>query len=285
MAAPAILALPRGAGGVTMVGPSRAGGYPPAVRAANGETRMSEAMAHLRALYRIDRQLIRYKKRLVAGNEELALLDRKIAETEAALKGVEEEIRAKTLEIDRVQLGARAAEAELATQDRHLRIAKNNTEYRITTDRIKELRRQLDEMETALLQGMEALDAGRSRLQATQTSLAESRAARVARAEKNESDATAIRAEQTQLKQRRQLAIEKVRAADDTAYALYDDALRRTKGDALGRLAGGVCQACFMRQNPAVINAAMVGRDLRQARCGGCGRILSMDAEDLTEDS
>lgn len=237
--------------------------------------RMSEVMTHMRILYRIDRNLIRLKRIMIAGKEELALIDKEIARAEAAQKSAEDAIRELTLELDRVQLDARTAEAELSDQDRKLKTVKNTVEYRIVTDRVKELRRRIDEAENSLLAGMDSLDRGKARLTEAQAKTAELRVQREKKAEDAARGLTAIKNEQKDLKRRRDLAIEKIRSIDEHAFSLYDDALRRTKGDALGTLEGGVCQSCFMRQNPAVINAVLVGNDLRTARCGGCGRILS----------
>ena len=83
-----------------------------------------------------------------------------------------------------------------------------------------------------------------------------------------------IRAQQQGLKERRDGLVAELRKEDPAALEIYDGALRATRGDALGQLRDHVCQSCFMGQNPAVVDAAMVGRDLKAAQCRGCGRIL-----------
>lgn len=235
---------------------------------------MSEVMPPLRALYRVDSQLIHLKKLLAAAVEEVAMLDRAVEQAEVERKRAADAIRDETLRLDATQLSARTAQAELADQDRKLKTVKNNVEYRIITDRVKELRQHIDASETELLQGMENLDRGKEKLDAAQAALAEVKARREARIQKAEADRATTRGQQRELKQRRDLLIEELRGIDEQAYALYDDALRRTKGDALGVLSEGVCQSCFMRQNPSVVNAVLSGVDLRNSRCGGCGRIL-----------
>ena len=239
---------------------------------------MSELMDRLRLLHRIDQKLIRLKKRLVAAREETGLLEKQLAGAAEVQKKAEEAIRRQAVEMDRFQLDARTAEAELADQDRKLKIVKNNVEYAIVTDRIRELRRRIDESETTLLQSMDSMDRQKAELLASQGAVADLQRRQKELVEGNEADAASIRSEQQDLAQRRKLAVEEIRSTDEHAYSLYDDALRRNHGDALAELKDGVCQACFMRQNAAVINATLVGRDLRTARCGGCGRILRAPA-------
>lgn len=235
---------------------------------------MTELLDLLLHLNRVDKALITLKRRLDAAKEELVLRDRELAAAEARRQTAEDAIRRAALDLDRVQLETRADQAEFADQDRKLKAVKNNTEYEIVTDRIKELRHRIDDNETAMLQGMDALDAAKAALAGAQAQVDAARAARAAQVEKNESDVRAIRAEQSTLKEKRELWIEKIRVADESAYALYNDALRRTKGDALAKFAEGVCQSCYMQQSPSVASAVMVGRELRTMRCGGCGRIL-----------
>lgn len=235
---------------------------------------MSQLWDRLRALHAIDRSLIGLKRRLLAAREEQALHGKALAAAADRRRRAEEAIRRHTLDLDRLQLDDRAAQAELADQERRIRMIKNNAEYDIVVSRTRELRRQIDGNETGLLQGMEALDALRAELAQAQAALAACQADGQALAGRSADDGAAIRQEQMALKGRRDRAVADLRQLDAHAYGIYDDALRSTRGDALGELRGKVCQSCGMRLSPAVVDAALVGRDLTAARCGGCGRIL-----------
>ncbi len=94
-----------------------------------------------------------------------------------------------------------------------------------------------------------------------------------------------IRAKHAALLEERKVAVKRVEALDATAYAAYDMALKRTKGDPLAEMTmDGICQSCFIRQNSNVLNMVHIGKDLKSCRCQGCGRILYVKASDRDAD-
>jgi len=234
------------------------------------------AIAELLELARIDGLLVKYRKRALAGPQEIA---QKEAEERAAQKNFDaakDEVRIQLLDGNRHALEAHTAAAELAQVQQRLRNIKNNAEYNHLTERQSDLRAAIDQEESAVLQGMETLD----RLQASERERLAALEAVRSDLERLKADVAAeagrIREEQRNLKAKRDIALRRVDEANPSASAVYDTALRRTRGDAMAVLADGVCQACFRNQSPSVLNAILLGTDLRAMVCPGCGRILRL---------
>jgi predicted nucleic acid-binding Zn-ribbon protein len=236
---------------------------------------MSSLLEELQALHAIDQKLIHLKKRLQAGPKEIVHYEKKLAELAADRKAAEEEIKRKASGVDQCNLDIRTAEAELQKAEEQLRGTKNNKEYKILTDQIKEYKNEISEKETQALQIMEELDGLRGAIKEKQAQEAAAREKLEAiKAEIAEEEET-IRAEGKTLKQERNGQIARIRALDREAQAVYDDALQRGRGSALAEMnAGGVCQACFRKASPNIENIVLVGKDLKEMRCAGCGRIL-----------
>ena len=242
---------------------------------------MTPIVRELLTLYTIDRSILGAKERhhqaARAVLEQEKVRDAALADRQRA----EEAIREQAMATDRVNLEMRTAEAEAKDQENKVKAIKNQREYRIVTDRIKELKQLLTRHEETILTAMENLDRLREHLAHTEeaTRAAEAELERL-KAEGHQTQ-QAVRAELEMLKTRREAQIAAVRAIDGNAWDVYDQALKRTRGDAMAKLSSnGVCQACNRRQNPNVINLILVGKDIRSGRCQGCGRLLYIDPSD-----
>ena len=240
---------------------------------------MTPIIRELLALYEIDRSILTAKERHHEAARAVLEQEKVRDATRADRQRAEEAIREQAMATDRVNLEIRAAEAEAKDQESRVKTIKNQREYRIITDRIKELKQLLGRHEETILEAMENLDRLRQHLARSEEA---ARAAEV-ELERLKAEAAqaqqAVRADLEALKTRRDAQIAAVRETDENAYAAYDQALKRTRGDAMARLsvATGVCESCSRRQNSNVINQILIGKDIRTCRCQGCGRLLYAD--------
>ena len=236
---------------------------------------MSDLMREMLNLNQIDRRIVRGKLRLQELTREVAVQEKLVEEAREKARKIEQSIKDEAFGADRLNLEIRAAEAEVGDQERKLRSIKNQKEFRIVTDRIKDLKIGVDEHESAVLSGMEVLDKLREKVTAAHTLIGEEDLKLTSIRQKAQEEANALKEKHTALVAERMAAVTKVQAIDASAYQAYDLALKRTKGDPLAEMTmDGICQSCFRRQNSNVMNIVHIGKDVKNCRCQGCGRIL-----------
>ena len=245
---------------------------------------MSELMERMRDLNSVDKRIVRGKLRLQEVSREVAAQEKKLEETREAARKIEQSIKDKAFSADRMNMEIRTAEAEAADQERKLKHIKNQREFKIVTDRIKDLKIRVDEHESGVLSNMGDLDALREKLAACYTTIGEEDLKLTTVKQKAQDEVNEIKAKHAALLEERKAAVEAVQAIDGSAYHAYDLALKRTKGDPLAEMTmDGICQSCFRRQNTNIINLVHIGEDVKNCRCQGCGRIMFIKKFDKEE--
>ncbi len=236
---------------------------------------MSELMREMLNLNQVDRRIVRGKLRLQELAREVAAQEKRVEEAREKSRSIEQSIKDKAFAADRLNLDIRSAEAEAGDQEKKLKSIKNQREFRIVTDRIKDLKIRVDESESAVLAGMEELDKLREQMTAVQAKIGEEDLKLTSIRQKAHEEAEEIKAKHTALLEERKAVVERVQVMDASAYQAYDLALKRTKGDPIAEMTmDGICQSCFRRQNSNVMNIVHIGKDVKNCRCQGCGRIM-----------
>jgi predicted nucleic acid-binding Zn-ribbon protein len=236
---------------------------------------MSEIIEELLKLYAIDQELIKLKKRMDAGPQEIQEQENRVAASRDACREAETVIKHRAGDMDRIALDIRTCEAEIDDMDGKLSIIKNNKEYKIITSRIKDLKQRIVQCEDEQLRLMEELDLKRASLKESQASLSAAEEKLSALKAEVATEAEEIRAKSRDLKESRDRQIESVKTVDELAMEIYLAAFRRGYGDAMAQMrVDGICQTCFRKQSANIENIVLVGRDLKQCRCAGCGRLL-----------
>jgi predicted nucleic acid-binding Zn-ribbon protein len=236
---------------------------------------MSELMQAMLDLNAVDRRIVRGKIRMQEVKSEVAAQEKAVEDARAAARAVEQAIKDKAFAADRLNMEIRTAEAEAGDQERKLKSIKNQREFRIVTDRIKDLKIRVDEHESAVLGNMSELDQLREKMAEAHTRVGEEDLKLTTVRQKAQEEANGIKAKHAALLAERETAVVTLQRMDASAYQAYDFALKRTKGDPLAEMtADGICQSCFIRQNSNVVNLVHVGKDVKSCRCHGCGRIL-----------
>ncbi len=236
---------------------------------------MSELMQAILELNAIDRKIVRGKLRLQEVTREVSDQEKVVEEAREAARKVEQTIKDKAFKSDRINLDVRSAEAEVAEQEKKLKHLKNQREFRIVTDRIKDLKIRIDENESAVLAGMAELDKLREQVALCHQLIGEEDLKLTTVRQKAHAEIEGIKAKHASLVEERSAAVQRVQRQDAGAYQAYDLSLKRTKGDPIAEMSmDGICQSCFLRQNSNVVNMVHIGKDVKNCRCQGCGRIL-----------
>ncbi len=236
---------------------------------------MSELMQAILDLNAIDRKIVRGKLRLQEVTREVAEQEKVVEEAREAARKIEQNIKDKAFKSDRLNLDVQTAETEVADQERKLKNLKNQREFRIVTDRIKDLKIRIDENESAVLAGMAELDKLREHMAECHNRIGVEDLKLTTVRQTVHREIEAIKAKHAALVEERSAAVGRVQKLDAGAYQAYDLSLKRTKGDPIADMSmDGICQSCFLRQNSNVVNMVHIGKDVKNCRCQGCGRIL-----------
>lgn len=236
---------------------------------------MSDLMRELLELNSIDKKIVRGKLHLQEVTRSVAAQEKTLEEAREKARRIEQTIKDKMFSADRINMEMRTAQAEQAEQEKKIKHVKGQREYRIITDRIKDLKFRVDESESSLLSNMTELDTLRENLAAAHNQIGEEDLKLTSVRQKAQEDVNGIKVRHAALLEERKTAVSKVTRLDGSAYEAYDLSLKRTKGDPLAQMSmDGICQSCFRRQNSNVMNMVHIGNDPKSCRCQGCGRIL-----------
>ncbi len=239
------------------------------------ELSMSDIMNAIRNLFSVDRRILAGKGRIGELNKAISAQEQKIENLRDQSRKFEKAIKDKAFATDKFNMEIRTAEAEVGDQERKLKNIKNQREFRIVSDRIKELKILIDDRESAVISGMEELDRLRDEMNACHSSIGEEELKLTSIKQEAQEEANKIKQRHAELVAEREAAVQNVQSLDPSAYYAYDEALKRTKGDPLSEMTlDGICQACFRRQNSNVMNIVHIGKDIKNCRCQGCGRIM-----------
>lgn len=248
---------------------------------------MNELTKKMLDLNAVDRRILAGKADLAILSKTIAAQEKRIADARDKSRTIEVATKDRAFSTDRINMEVRTAEQEMVEQEKKLKNIKNQREFRIVSDRIKELKILIDENESMVIAGMEELDSLREQMTACHQAIGEEELKLTSIREEAHEAALRIKQRHAELVAERQAAVKLVEEIDPTAYQAYDHALKRTKGDPMAEMSmDGICRACFRRQNSSVMNIVHIGKDIKNCRCQGCGRILYVKdapAEDAQE--
>lgn len=239
---------------------------------------MHRTIAELKKLGAIDEKLVRLKKLLDLGPQELLRLQESVQAVRSERAGVDARICECATEIDRLALEVKTYEQELADLERKIGIVKNTKEYQIITGRSDEIKRLVAATEGRELDLMGVLEGLRGELAEinertdNEEKLLEEQRLRF------ESEAAEIKQTQQELAKKRSEQIARVREIAPDMLAVYSNALKRGKGKALAEVKGGACQGCFRKLQPNMINIIEGADSPEKCLCSGCGKILYLQS-------
>lgn len=242
---------------------------------------MSDLMRRMKDLNSVDKKIVRGKLRLQEVARTVSAQEKVVEEAREKARKIEQTIKDMMFSADKLNMDLGVAQAEMADQERKMKNVKSQREYRIITDRVRDLKIRVDDSESSMLANMTALDTLRDDLTAAHNTIGEEDLKLTSVRQEAQMEVDEIKARHAALLDERKAAVKKVEELDPSAYQAYDQALKRTKGDPLAEMSmDGICQSCFLRQNSNVLNMVHIGKDIKSCRCQGCGRILYVNAAD-----
>ena len=235
---------------------------------------MKEKFNELENLSAIDVQLVSLKRKIDAGPKEIEIQKQHCEAIKAARAEVQEACKRCASQIDILGLEVKSLEAEAKELDQKIGIVKNSKEYKIITERIKDVKKIINENEQRELELMEELENLKKVLSEKneQVEVEEEKLNSVC--DNNRIDAQEVKVKQQELIAQRKEQIEKINSLDIDLMKVYSQALRRGKGYALAALKHAACQKCYRKVSVSVENNVRAQENIEKCLCPGCGRIL-----------
>ena len=233
----------------------------------------------LRELAEIDAQLVGLKRKVEAGPKELAMQQQHCDAVKAARTEVQEACMRCASEIDNLGLEVKSLESEVKDLDQKIGIVKNSKEYKIITERIKDVKKSISDNEKREVELMEELEGLKKVLEEKNAQLEEEEGKLNTLENSNDVDAKSIRQKQMTLVVERKSKVSDIKSLDLDAIDIYNTALARGKGYAVAELKDSACQKCFRKVSQSKENLVIAHRSLDKVICPGCGRLLFVESE------
>jgi predicted nucleic acid-binding Zn-ribbon protein len=226
------------------------------------------AIATLRELHRIHRQLSDLRERQQRGPKQVAAQRASFQKLEAELEAQRSALKAARMAADQKQLQLKTGEAKIADLQNKLNAASSNREYQALQEQIAADRMANSVLEDEILEALGKIDDMQRELKEFEQ--------RVARAREEVVKVEQAVAEQAQLIQQDLTRLEaELRRVEGTLSREFADIYHRlihSKGsDGLAQAEGEVCGGCYQQIPPNRFNQLVMGHAIT---CGSCGRLL-----------
>ena len=233
----------------------------------------------LKELAEIDAQLVGLKRKVEAGPKEMAMQQQHCDAVKSARTEVQEACMRCASEIDNLGLDVKSLESEVRDLDQKIGIVKNSKEYKIITERIKDVKKSISDNEQREVELMEELEGLKKVLEEKNAQLEEEESKLNILTKSNDTDAKTIRKEQVTLVTKRKNKVNEINGLDLDAINVYNTALARGKGYAVAELKDSACQRCFRKVSVSKENLVIAHKSLDKVICPGCGRLLFIETE------
>ena len=210
----------------------------------------------------LSRQLSAMPSRMQDLDQALARHRADVARTKDDLAGLQKDRR-------KLEGDLQAAEAKISKYQGQLMEVKTNKEYTAMLHEIDRAKSDLGEIETKILQGMEAADALQAGVREKDAALAEEQTRVTAGLATLQAEQADLQSRKGDLEGRRQ-ALEAELPGD--LVSEFSKIIRARGGEAVVRVIAGLCQGCHVRIQPRIIQ--QVRRNEEIFRCDYCRRFL-----------
>lgn len=230
---------------------------------------MSFDLSVILELGELDRKLIRLRKRRDAAPDMAAPQRARVEKAKRELTQIAEQDKESAKQVKRLELDAKAKEAEIEKAQVSLNQAKNNDEYQALTRTIATRKDELSKLETEILESYEA--------QESREDLSKKAKERIT-SQEGELKAALERVAETQAKHGAEIETLEARRAELMAKLgedhrdLYERLLERLGDSAVAEVRDEICQGCLLKIRPEQVSLVRGANTL--VTCSDCGRIL-----------
>lgn len=235
---------------------------------------MKEVLKKLLILAQLDRQLLNCKKLREALPEDLARQAQICEAARSDSSEMESIIRMAMMNIDKINLEVNTAKDDIKKLNGKIGIIKNNKEYQIIAERIKDLETTIKRAEDRELVMIEELEIHKKAIKEKNAVMATTLQDLTALQQQVNEKIVAIKAQQKDLVEKRKAQIALCEQENPAAMNFYLHALQRGKGVACAQLLDGVCSECHRRASVNLSALVRINESIEKTVCGGCGRIL-----------
>jgi hypothetical protein len=228
----------------------------------------------------MDQTVARLRRETSEAPAKRAEIEGAVAAAEASLKAAEGDLRAAQSEVKRLE-GELAAKQELAAKYRADQLkVKTNDGYRALVNQIAQAEKEAGELEDAILEAMERVDAAGAALAKTRAATDKSRAEGQSRlAEWEEAGTRRAAAMEEAVRERAARAA----GGPPEVLARYEKIFRKWGDLAVAKVSHGACGGCHMKLTTA--EALEARKEGALATCGFCGRLLHAEGRAAAEEA
>lgn len=236
---------------------------------------VDEQLGHLIKLQALDVQLYRLRRERESKPRLIEELETRRNEEQAAVKALEEKIKANQLKRKQRELDLQAKEEGVKKLQVQLYQLKTNKEYQTMQQEIEGVKADNSRIEDEILMLMEEAETLNKDLTKEKGLFAEAERRLNEDKKKIESEIASIDGEISNFEvQRKELAA----SVDKKVLTHYEKVLANRDGLALAAVKSHACQGCFLNLPPQVINEIKMKEKL--VTCESCARILYIENEE-----
>jgi len=222
----------------------------------------------VRTLHRLHRQLADLRDQLAAGPRQIAARTRQLEGAEAAHAAALDEIKKAKMAVDQKQLQLRSSESKILDLEGKLNACKTNREYQTLRDQIAADRMATKVLEDEILEGLERLDAVKTRLPPSEAEIAAAKKALADTKSKVDGETSRLEAEVARIRGDLDAA-ERELPAD--SREVYHRIVKGKGADGMAAVEGSSCGGCFQQLTDNMLAELSMGRVVP---CRGCGCLL-----------
>jgi len=236
---------------------------------------VDEQLGHLIKLQALDTQLYRLRREREAKPKLIEELETRRNEEQAAVKALEEKIKANQVKRKQRELDLQSKEDGIKKLQTQLYQLKTNKEYQTMQQEIDGQKADNSRIEDEILTLMEEAEAVNKDLAKEKELFSEAERCLNEDKKKIEAEISSLDTEISNLETQRKDA---AACVDKKILAHYEKVLANRDGSALAVVKSYSCQGCFMNLPPQVINEIKMKEKI--ITCESCARILYIENEE-----
>lgn len=233
---------------------------------------MLDEIRDLLILQNRDQRLLKLAKELTKLPQDEAQAKARLAGDTAALKKAHDDLKAAELKVKKIEMDTETRRNTINRLKTQQFETKKNDEFNALGNEVIRYTKEVDALETQILEAMEEVDgfrelekAAKAKYEQTEKIVQEDLASIRERHARMEEQVIEVQAERDKL----------VQAVSEDLLPLYGKLMKSKDGMAIATLKDGKCTGCHMKVIASTAIAVQSEKEITQ--CENCGRILSMD--------
>jgi predicted nucleic acid-binding Zn-ribbon protein len=233
---------------------------------------MHQAIRQLLILQDRDQKILSYNRNLEKIPRDQTDVRRKLTDDEAAMTKAHDLLQQCEVNVKKVELDIGTRRTTIARLKQQQFETRKNEEFTALGNEVIRYEKEIDALETRVLELMEQVDGQRAEFHAAEERLRKARSLADESMKELEEKQKNLSASKTELETERGALMTDVAVE---IISLYDKLMKTKGGQAVVAMTSGMCGGCHMKLVPSTLVKVSAGKEITQ--CENCGRILYPD--------